>query len=289
MQKLWVLCLLFPVAAFSQSRVHLTIFGGVSNYQGDLQAKAFTLDQSNLALGLGVKYDLMPNFALRAGLNYGTLEATDARNKPELRFRNLSFASRLVEGNFLLEYTLFDMEDKKISPYAFAGVAVYHFDPYAFDSVGRKVCLQPLSTEGQGLSQYPDRKPYKLTQFAIPFGAGVKFRVGYNTVLAYEIGLRKIFTDYLDDVSETYVDQFVLAQERGLKAVEMSYRAGELNEGDPNYPADGTIRGGSKYKDWYYFTGFTVYIGINSGRGGGGFGGRAGKRGSLDCPPVPKY
>jgi hypothetical protein len=288
MQKLWVLCLLFPVATFSQSRVHLTIFGGVANYQGDLQGKAFTLDQSNLALGLGAKYDLTPNFALRAGINYGTVEASDARNKPELRFRNLSFASRIVEGNLLLEYTFFDMEEKKISPYVFGGAAIYHFDPYAFDSVGRKVFLQPLSTEGQGLSAYPDRKPYKLTQFAIPFGAGVKFRVGYNTVLAWEVGLRKIFTDYLDDVSTTYVDPFILAQERGLKAVEMSYRAGELNEGDPNYPADGTVRGGSQYKDWYYFTGFTVYIGINNKRGGGGVGGR-GRRGSLDCPPVPKY
>jgi hypothetical protein len=288
MQKLWVLCLLFPVAAFSQSRVHLTIFGGMANYQGDLQGKAFTLDQSNLALGLGVKYDFTANIALRGGINYGTVEAADARNEPELRFRNLSFASRIVEGNLLLEYTLFDMEEKKISPYVFAGAAIYHFDPYAFDSVGRKVFLQPLSTEGQGLSTYPDRKPYKLTQFAIPFGAGVKFRVGYNTILAYEVGLRKIFTDYLDDVSTTYVDPFILGQERGLKAVEMSYRAGELNEGDPNYPADGTVRGGSQFKDWYYFTGFTVYIGINSNRGGGGVGGR-GKRGSLDCPPKPVY
>lgn len=284
MQKLWVLCLLFPVAAFSQTRWHLTLSGGVANYQGDLQGKAFTLDQSNLALGLGVKYDLTPNLAIRSGINFGTVEATDARNDRELRFRNLSFVSRILEGNVLLEYTLFNMEDKKISPYVFGGVAVYHFDPYAFDSLGRKVFLQPLSTEGQGLPQYPDRKPYKLTQFAIPFGAGVKFRVGYNTVLAYEIGLRKTFTDHLDDVSTTYVDQFVLAAERGLKAVEMSYRAGELGDGDPNYPVEGSIRGGSKYKDWYYFTGFTVYIGIN-GRGGsgGGFGGRS-KRGELGCP-----
>ncbi len=67
MQKLWVWCLLFPVTALSQPRLHLTLFGGVANYQGDLQAKPFTLDQSNLALGLGVKYDITPNFALRRG------------------------------------------------------------------------------------------------------------------------------------------------------------------------------------------------------------------------------
>lgn len=284
MQKLWLLCLLFPVTAFSQQRWNLTVFGGLANYQGDLQGKAFTLDQSNLALGLGVMYNLTPNLGIRGGLNYGTIEAADARNEAKLRFRNLSFTSRVVEGNLMLEYTLFNMEDKRISPFVFGGLAVYHFDPYAFDSLGSKVFLQPLSTEGQGLSQYPDREPYKLTQFAIPFGAGIKFRVGYNTVLAWEVGLRKTFTDYLDDVSTTYVDPFILAQERGMKAVEMSYRAGELHEGDPNYPVEGTIRGGSKYKDWYYFTGFTVYIGINGKNGGGRIGGRGRKGNELDCP-----
>jgi hypothetical protein len=283
MQKLWLLCLFLPAAAFSQQRLQITLFGGVSNYQGDLQGKPFTLEQSNLAIGAGIRYALTPHVALRAGINYGTIEATDALNEPDLRFRNLSFTSRLVEGNVLLEYTLFDMEDKLISPYAFAGIGLFHFNPYAFDSLGNKVYLKPLSTEGQGLPQYPDRKPYKLTQFAIPFGAGVKFRVSPNTVLAYEVGLRKIFTDYLDDVSTTYVDQATLLQERGPKAVEMAYRAAE-KEGAPAYPADGTVRGGSKYKDWYYFTGITLYIGLNTGNGF-----LPGRRGSQYGCPAPVY
>lgn len=283
MQKLLLLCLLCPVAAVSQQRLHLTLFGGVSNYQGDLQGKQFTLDQSNLALGVGVMYELTSHFGIRAGINYGKVEGSDARNDQHLRFRNLSFASRIVEGNLALEYTVLDMNEHRFSPFVFGGVGVFHFDPYAYDSVGGKVFLQPLSTEGQGLSQYPDRKPYKLTQFAIPFGIGAKLRMGHNTVLAYEIGLRKIFTDYLDDVSTTYVDQFALAQARGMKAVEMAYRAGELHNGDPNYPADGTVRGGPDYKDWYYFTGFTLYIGLNSRNDFGG-GGRGRRGQELGCP-----
>lgn len=278
-----LLCLLLPVFSYAQEsqRLHLTLFGGVANYQGDLQGRTFTFNQSNLAIGAGLKYDLTPHFGIRAGINYGTVEASDRQNnEAQLRARNLSFQSRIVEGNLLLEYTLFNMEDKKISPYLFGGVALYHFDPYAFDSLGNKVFLKPLSTEGQGLSAYSDRKEYKLTQFAIPFGGGIKFRITNNVVLGYEIGLRKIFTDYLDDVSTTYVDRFVLAQERGLKAVEMAYRGGELKDGDPTYPADGTIRGGSKFKDWYYFQGLTLTIGIGGGSNSGGGGGR----GSVGCP-----
>jgi Domain of unknown function (DUF6089) len=283
MRKSLLLCLLLPVFSYSQElqRLHLTLFGGVANYQGDLQGRTFTLNQSNLGVGVGLKYDLNAHFAVRTGLNYGTVEGSDRQNEPQLRARNLSFQSHILEGNLLLEYTLFNLEDKKLSPYVFAGVALYHFNPYAFDTLGNKVFLKPLSTEGQGLAAYSDRKEYKLTQFAIPFGGGIKFRISENVVLGYEIGLRKIFTDYLDDVSTTYVDPFALAQEKGLKAVEMSYRGRELKEGDPNYPVDGTVRGGSQYKDWYYFQGLTLSIGI----GGNSSGIWGGRKNRLGCPP----
>ncbi len=53
MRKLLVWCLLLPLAGYSQQRLHLTLMGGFSNYQGDLQSKYFTLNQSNLAVGAG--------------------------------------------------------------------------------------------------------------------------------------------------------------------------------------------------------------------------------------------
>ncbi len=84
-----------------------------------------------------------------------------------------------------------------------------------------------MSTEGEGLVEYPDRKPYNLFQFSIPFGGGIKFRVSDHIVVAYEIGMRKTFTDYLDDVSTRYVDQAILLNERGPGAVAMAFRGDE--------------------------------------------------------------
>lgn len=279
MRKYLLLCLLVPVFTYAQDqKLHLTLFGGVANYQGDLQGRVFTFNQSHLGLGVGLKYDLTPHFGLRTNLNYGTIGAMDRENEPSLRARNLSFESRLFEANLLLEYTLFDLSEKRFSPYIFGGIGLFHFKPYAYDTLGNQIALKPLSTEGQGLAAYPDRKEYKLTQFTIPFGGGLKFRISDNVVLGYEIGLRKTFTDYLDDVSTTYVDPFALSQAKGNKAVEMAYRGGELKNGDPTYPADGAVRGGPKYKDWYYFQGITLTIGIGSG----GFGG--GHRGEIGCP-----
>jgi hypothetical protein len=288
MRKFLLLSILCPLLAVSQQRFHVTLFGGLSNYAGDLQDHQFTLQQSGFAFGAGIKYDFTPHLALRLAYNHGSIEGDDKRSgDPLLRERNLSFASKVNEGSLLLEYTLFNMEDRKISPYIYSGVTVFHYNPYAYDTLGNKVFLKPLSTEGQGLEQYPDRKPYKLTQFAIPLGIGVKFRINSSTILAYEVSVRKTFTDYLDDVSKTYVDQFALGQQRGLKAVSMAFRSDELKGSTATYPEDGSVRGGSKFDDWYYFTGFTLYIGIGSGNGGGSpFGRSKGGRNRLGCPNV---
>jgi hypothetical protein len=287
MRKFLILSILCPLVAVSQQRFHVTLFGGLSNYAGDLQDHQFTLQQSNFAFGAGIKYDLTPHLALRLAYNHGTIEGDDKKSSdPLLRARNLSFASKINEGSLLLEYTILNMEERKVSPYIYSGITVFHYNPYAYDTVGNKVFLKPLSTEGQGLEGY-NRKPYNLTQFAIPFGVGVKFRISENTVLAYEVTIRKTFTDYLDDVSSTYVDQFALGQQRGLKAVSMAFRGDELKGSTQTYPEDGAVRGGSKYGDWYYFTGFTVYIGLGSGNGGSTpFGRSKGGRNRLGCPNV---
>lgn len=276
-RKLVVLTFLFvPLCTWSQQRLQLNLFGGFANYQGDLQGKPFTLEQSNAAFGAGLSYAITNHVLLRAGLVSGKVKASDKLNKPSLQARNLDFETKITEGHAMIEYDLMDMAEKKFSPYIFAGLALYHFNPYTFDSSGSKVMLQPLSTEGQGLAQYPDRKAYKLTQLAIPVGGGLKLRLSDNVLIAYEVGLRKLSTDYLDDVSSSYVDQTALLAARGAKAVELAYRGDEVKNGPPDYPADGTRRGSPKLKDWYYFHGISLSIGLNIGGGG--------RRSRYGCP-----
>jgi hypothetical protein len=103
-----------------------------------------------------------------------------------------------------------------------------------------------LRTEGQGLPDFPERKEYKLTQLCIPFGIGARFRVSDQFSIGAEIGFRKLFTDYLDDVSNTYVDPIKLSQASGPKAIEISYRGDEVGSHYNPYPPHGTIRGNPK-------------------------------------------
>jgi Domain of unknown function (DUF6089) len=260
-------------------RWHVNVTGGLSNYSGDLQDKAFTFDQSNFAFGAGLQYDITRNFSATTNISFLKVSASDQFNTADLVSRNLSFQSNILEWNLMAEYNFFDITKKAFTPFLYGGIAVFHFDPYAFDTLGRKVYLKPLSTEGEGLAAYPGQKPYSLFQFAIPVGGGIKFRINENIVLAYEIGFRKTFTDYLDDVSTFYVDKATLQAAKGGEAVEMAYRGNQIKGGAP-YPVAFTKRGSSNYKDLYYYTGIRISIAILS-KNDGYYG-----RGRTDCPPI---
>ena len=261
MKSLIIALLLVPVLISAQ-RLHLNVTGGVSNYSGDLQNKTYTFDQSEFAFGAGIQYDITHNFSVLSNISVMKVGASDQFNRPSLQFRNLSFQTSILEWNLLGEYTFLDINRSAFSPFIFGGIAVFHFDPYAYDTLQRKTYLKPLSTEGEGLPQYPGQKPYSLTQFAIPLGGGIKFRVSENIILAYEVGFRKTFTDYLDDVSTFYVDKSILQAQKGGEAVEMAYRAGQIKGGSPTYPTEGTIRGNKKYKDMYYYNGIRISIAL---------------------------
>lgn len=265
-------------AVFAQ-RFHIGVFGGLAAYNGDLAEKIFPRKVTNGAFGITGNYEITDKFMLRAGLTYAVVGGADRfSDDNDLKARNLSFETAVREFSLLGQYYLQDLYDHKFTPYAFAGLALYHFNPYAY-SGGNKIYLQPLSTEGQGIPGYAN-KPYKLTQLAIPFGGGIKYAFTDNIHLGLEAGLRILFTDHFDDVSGNYADPADLLAYRGQTSVDMAYRGDELPGGNPTAPAKGTARGGSKHKDYYYFTGLHLTFRLNSGGGWSG----AGSRNSTRCP-----
>jgi Domain of unknown function (DUF6089) len=257
MYKITLLIISLAAAiTMSAQNLHLTVFGGFSNYQGDLQEKGYTIDQAHPAFGMGLLYDVNHYLSLRANVTRGTLSGNDRYN-PRNFERNLNFSSPITDFHLGLEYNMINLNARRFSPYLFAGISYFKFDPSTKDSAGQKVYLQPLGTEGQGF--YKDRKEYKLGQFAIPFGAGIKFNIRPYIRLAFEIGMRKTSTDYLDDISTTYIDPNILLLNRGSLAVDLAFRGDELKTG-LTYPGDGNQRGKVENKDWYYFSGINIII-----------------------------
>jgi hypothetical protein len=270
----------FGHAAFAQWQVGLS--GGVANYHGDLTDKVYLPALTKAMAGGHLGYELSQRVMLRGSLSLAKVAGHDRYSgKSSLRNRNLSFESKIYEASLVAEVHTFRMDDKRLSPYIFGGIALFHFNPYTFDTQNQVYYLQPLSTEGQGLPGY-NKAPYALNQWAIPFGGGLRFNVTDKIILGGEIGMRKLFTDYLDDVSTEYAAAADLLQYRGPQAVSLAYRRDEVPVGNPAYPAKGTKRGGAKYKDYYYFTSLSLSFRLGNGRR---FGSDSRKSG-YGCPAV---
>lgn len=159
---------------------------------------------------LGVMYKEVVGVRLEA--TWGTVKAYDSLlQKGTPRFnRNLSFQSSIREVSMMVEFhplklRYYETDPPRLSPYLAVGVGYYSFNPQGYLN-GNWVDLQPLRTEGQGFTEFPDRRPYRLSQANICGGLGVKYELAGSLNLRLEWIHRYLFTDYLDDVSRSYID-----------------------------------------------------------------------------------
>jgi hypothetical protein len=263
MQRIILLFLLLPFITQAQRHHEVGIFGGTSSYYGDLQESLFPKEGYRASGGLTYKYYVHPSLGFRFGANYASLYGADSLSlSPAIKNRNLNFQSNLFEAHAAIEACMLpvDFDEYKFTPYVFAGFALFYYNPYTIGVNDEKVYLRPLSTEGQGLRQYPDRRVYSLVNAGFPLGGGLKVLIGKKVIIGAEIGFRYTVTDYLDDVSKSYVNMDTLWAYKGKQSVDLSYRTDELALWDKNYPNDGFRRGDNMKTDWYWFGGLNIAL-----------------------------
>lgn len=256
-----VLFFLMPLALSAQFEAGLMV--GVSNYGGDLAPKSVrtSLGQTHAAFGGFLRYNILDHLTARLNVYYGRVSADDAKAETQARLRrNLSFRSPVVEAGLTFEYNILGYNAynyaRPFSPYIYAGIGGFYFNPSAFYN-DEWVKLQPLGTEGQGITGFSERV-YKRISLAIPMGLGVKYTINDQWNIGLEIGARKTFTDYLDDVSATYVAHDDLLAGNGELAVALANRTGEYLGTEPVQVPAGTIRGNAEGSDWYFIGGLTI-------------------------------
>jgi hypothetical protein len=208
------------------SDIHFGI--GTANYYGDLapitRPLKSTIQNINWNLSLGFTRHFSPHFSGNVSLTWARLTGDDNKFEnivgvEQLFMRNAHFRNDVQELAVTGQYNLIAearsfRNRPKVIPYLFAGIALFHHNPEAKvptdytgseASPGDWVSLQPLRTEGQGLTGYTDQ-PYNLINVSIPFGFGVKYKLNKLWDLGFETGFRYTFSDYIDDVGGLYAD-----------------------------------------------------------------------------------
>jgi len=241
---------------------------GGSVYWGDLNTPDFgtNIGNANLAVQAVANIGFSDYVSLRTSLLYAKLSGDDSKSKVVWQQqRNLDFSSPLLELSVLGEFHFFGDnmldDDMPFSPFVALGGSGFYFNPSTIYQ-GQSVDLQPLGTEGQGMPGFDEK--YSKFSGALLFGAGVKVKISDGITMVVDGLARRTFTDYIDDLSGTYVSYPELAAGNGELAARLGNRIGEfLGQEEPVIRETGTQRGG-KFVNDYFFTGMvTFYINLS--------------------------
>jgi hypothetical protein len=241
---------------------------GAGQYFGDINTRG-RLNTPKLAASLFFRKNFGNYIAMRIGASFAQLGYSDQYNTHNsyMYSRNLSFNSKVWELSLQGDFNFFRFmpgePEYSFTPYITLGAGVFSYDPYAYLQ-GQKIFLRPLGTEGQGSSLYPDRKQYSSMGISIPFGAGIKYAFNERINIGFEVLHRFTNTDYLDDVSKTYVNPAVFplnpdgSTPNGLLLSDRSYEIGEP------IGVPGRQRGNSQQKDQFVTAMFHVTFNLQS-------------------------
>jgi hypothetical protein len=212
-QLLATLVICLPLSLLAQnSIVQEGEFGigiGAGHYFGDLNTRA-KLNRPKPAASIFFRKNFGNYIAMRISGNFTQLGYSDVYNTHNefMRRRNLSFNTNVwelgLQGDFNFYRFLPGEPEFRFTPYVTFGVSAFNYDPYAYLN-GQKYFLRQLGTEGQAIDSL-HRKPYSSMAIAFPFGVGLKYSINDRINIGFEVVYRFTNTDYLDDVSTTYID-----------------------------------------------------------------------------------
>jgi hypothetical protein len=276
---------LLPNLSFSQYRWEYGAGLGAANYLGDIGAGGTTslggfltdmrFGNTRQQLYAFSRYKINKMISLRASLAHVRASGSDDMDSNPERFgRNLSFKTNITELAVVGELTTYQQsrvsgrsgalkgKKKRIDfrTYVFAGFGAIFFNPKATLG-GQTYNLHSLQTEGVD---------YSRITYVIPLGLGLSYTLDRKIRISFDIGYRFTGTDYLDDVSNKYVDipttetvRYQLANRRpelGANALTPDGKdvPNSLNYGYNTSENLGAKRGDPRYKDGYFVTSLSV-------------------------------
>jgi hypothetical protein len=235
---------LFGMTAFSQTTMEVGLFGGISYYLGDLNPGLHFIN-SRPAYGVLARYIIDSRWVIKANAYRGTVRSDDRMGNASMK--GLKFESKVTDISLTCEFNFYDYftggRRHSLTPYIFGGFGMFFYNPTA-DGVN----LRSIGTEGQQIG-FDGRKPYKAYSIGVPFGIGFKYSLNSRLCFSAEWGMRKTFTDYLDDISTTYY----------LDGSQIDPANADQVLSDPTMlHKPRQERGNPSTNDWYNFTGVSL-------------------------------
>lgn len=191
-----ILLFLIPILCLGQTSSDAGIILGGTNYLGDLANDWGSSEEIGFGGGITGRLMLTNKFGLRANIMFMTFTGADA-NVERNQFRDWSMELDMIEASLYLEYhpigqarrnIIGQYNEHQISPFLFLG---------AGGAFGSAMVSTPPSEEGL----FPEELDAS-SFFVIPMGFGVRYDISPYATISAEYGLRAVFSDYFDGVSQ---------------------------------------------------------------------------------------
>lgn len=175
-------------------------FLALNNFYGDLvQPDVLSLKSTRLSLGGFGRLYLSDPLDLRISFSYGRLAASDL-DYEEKANRGISFTRNMAEFAAVMEWEPFNKGlydgtgtfQKSVSPYLFGGLGLL---------LGKPSLDYENSSVESSTGARMDQNNLKSGHFIVPIGLGLKFYTSESSTFSFEYGLRPVFNDYLEGVS----------------------------------------------------------------------------------------
>lgn len=252
---------------------------GTSVYLGDLDTPSLAdkTEDLNLAYGFFFRHSINNHFNIRLNFMRGELSAADSLSSLDWQIaRNLSFRTEYAELGAFIEFDLFDTDSDEATkwwtPFITAGVGYFHYNPQTILR-GEVIDLQPIGTEGQGLSGFPAK--YSTDIMSVPIGGGIKVRLTRAISIQLQAMNRFTFTDFIDDVSSRFYPAYEDLVQAGASPLQqlLYSRAWEVS-GDvgPDVIAPNTRKASPDVNDYVLTSTFSMFINISDLKGDSGEG-----------------
>ena len=172
------LLFLFGISFGNAQIYEVGVFGGGSNFIGDVGSTAF-IAPKKIAVGGIFRWNRSPRHSYRASLIYTTMFGNDhLSSDPKREFRGYNFNARALEVSAGIEFTFLDFDLHRrsfnFSPYLYTGVSMLNH-PNFFYSNNRLVSDKTRSNA-----------------FGIPIALGLKVTLTEHFIFGMEMGFSTV-------------------------------------------------------------------------------------------------
>ena len=169
--------LIYINTASPREKAEIGLFGGTSYYIGDINT-SLPFYRSSPAGGAMIKYNFNEHYAIKTGINFGSIKAYD------VDFSNILHQTRQAEfvNNF----------------YDLAIQGEFNFKPFKVTIFSRP--FSTYVTAGLAYTFFPETGGPALSYLNFPFGGGIKYGVSKRVTVGMEWIVKKSISDNIDGV-----------------------------------------------------------------------------------------